>query len=296
MKKMAKDDPRVKTVMIPKSRLNPEPSDPVDWGRYALMGGGGLLGYSLAKQLLDDDEETKKKRSLLSKLFCAIAPFGAAYLGAKGLDMLANKIGPTKTSIQNGEGDGVEVKQIRLSDGKNYLFKSGKAPMTDAELASVGDDVIDNTGELTPDSIRRQKNNTYVWPYGVGATIAAGGAAGLARGAWTDFGHSQEVFPEGMTSRFSYPDYTPVKGKENIVSDLNTLNAPKNEINKAKDNLGRTKGNYDTAVEYHRKGIRKSVGAGAALVAAVASGWKAFENAKKIEKYQELAERYVPQE
>ena len=295
MKKMAKDDPQVKTVMIPKSRLNPEPSEPVDWGRYALMGGGGLLGYSLAKQLLDDDEETKKKRSLLSKLFCAIAPFGAAYLGAKGLDMLANKIGPTKTSIQNGEGDGVEVKQIRLSDGKNYLFKSSE--LTDKELASTGNKVILNQGSLTPENIRREEDNTYVWPYEVGAGIGVGGTIGLGLGARNDFKNGKNVFEaQNMPGRFRGPNHGFVDlARKNYISALNA-NLDHNKIVNAGKSLIEYRNMYDEANKYHKRGVGKGVGAIAALGATVASGWRAIQNSKKIGALQELAERYVPQE
>lgn len=299
MTKIAKDDPRIKTVTVPKSRLNPEPSNPVDWGRYALMGGGGLLGYSLAKQLLDDDEETKKKRSLLSKLFCAIAPFGAAYLGAKGLDMLANKIGPTKTSGQNGEGDKVEAKQIRLSDGKNYLFKSSEARMTDTELANLANSVVRNNapGEpLTTDAIRRDEDNTYVWPYGVGAGIGVGGAFGLGYGAWSDFGKGKDVFSaQNMPGRFSRPNHGLVDlADTKYFSALNANLKPK-EIANVRESLNGYTKRFDDATRYHKKGVMKGIGAAASIAAAVASGWKAFENAKKIKDYQELAERFAGQ-
>lgn len=84
-----------------------------DWMRWALTGGGGLLAYSLASNMMDNG---KKNKSLWEKVLDLIVPLGVGGLGAYGAYRLGSHLGLK---------DGSEVKTAQAAVGVASVAPDG---------------------------------------------------------------------------------------------------------------------------------------------------------------------------
>lgn len=146
-----------------------------DWRDWALMGGGGLLGYALADSLTGDSEKPSAWKKLIKILATGAGTYGLYQLG-KGLTSQASASSQTKKAASD------DVTSAAYVDGKPVSYNPD-----DGRLQSVADYVQEAGVPLGDAAEALRSKSESDGDANSGGKLAFGAGSGAAALAWRHF-------------------------------------------------------------------------------------------------------------
>ena len=246
-----------------------------DWLRWALAGGGGLLGYSLASNLMDNG---KRNKSIWDKVLDLIVPLGVGGLGAYGAYRLGDYLGMKKAAADApaaAQAPAQPDMTITSAHAQpNTIITRDNRPLRasddyDKRVQKLQQQLLrefeknHEQGETFGDWLKSGRNAKNIeaaaWSCGIPVGLFIGGkGVNLVRKGWEGIQADRDEL--GGRSRKSVRESARKASKARAATDDDILYAPRGTSKKTLDNKKQIANHYRAETEKYRRAGRYPIG------------------------------------